>query len=311
VLRAAERARFALHDRNQFFHALRRHVRNRARHRQRRDDRTRRVAHRRRDAADRRLVFLEIESETALRIACHALHEGIDIGLVIGLETYLCQHAVRRFQQLRPRLGRQVEHHRLADSGRCQRHPVTHPRAHFEAARAGNLVDIKHVVAVAHAEVNGVVRVFGKHLQMRTRYRGERHLFERDGAEFDQLGAEQITAADLAKIARLHQRAHQTMRRAASRAERCANAAQIARAAGCGFKNREAAQQGLRAGLLRREVEQCGRGRLRFARLVRFVGCVYVGRCRFSGRAVHRQFMLDGGVQGLGHGTRCSRLEND
>ena len=63
-----DRARFALHDRNQFFHALERHVRNRARHRQRRHDRARRIAHRRRDAADRRFVFFEVEREAALRV---------------------------------------------------------------------------------------------------------------------------------------------------------------------------------------------------------------------------------------------------
>ena len=83
---------------------------------------------------------------------------------------------------------------------------MTDARAHFEAARAGNLVDVEHVVAVAHAEVDRVVRVFGERFEMRTRDGRERHLFERDRAEFDQLRAEQIAALHLAQIARLHER---------------------------------------------------------------------------------------------------------
>ena len=115
-------------------------------------------------------------------------------------------------------------------------------RAHFQTACAGDLVDVEHVVAVAHAEVDRIERLFGERLEMLPRHRGKRHLFERDGAEFDQLRAEQIAALHLAQIARLDETADEPVGGAAGRAERGAEGTQIAHAGGGGFENREAAQ---------------------------------------------------------------------
>lgn len=91
---------------------------------------------------------------------------------------------------------------------------------------------------------------------MRARDRRERHLLERDRAKLDQLRAEQIAALHLAQIARLHEAADETVRRAARRAERGADRAHVARAARDRLENREPAQQRLRARLLRGEIER-------------------------------------------------------
>ncbi|VXC41788.1 hypothetical protein BURKHO8Y_210520 [Burkholderia sp. 8Y] len=109
--------------------------------------------------------------------------------------------------------------------------------------------------------MNCVVRMLRERLKMRTRHRRERHLFERDGAELDQLRPEQIAALHLPQIARLHERTHEPVRGAARRAERRAERPQIACAVGGGFENREAAQQRLRAGLLGRDIDERARQR--------------------------------------------------
>lgn len=126
------------------------HIGNGAFHRQGRDDRTRRIAHGCGDAADRRLVLFEIEGEAAVRVACHALQKGVDVGAVVGPEAHLRERA-RRFKQLSPCVRFEIEHQRLADVRRGKRHAMAHARAHFQPARAGNLVDAEDVVAVAHA----------------------------------------------------------------------------------------------------------------------------------------------------------------
>ena len=96
------------------------------------------------------------------------------------------------------------------------------------------------------------------------------------------------------------------MRGAARRAERGAEGAQIAHAGRGGFENREAAQQRLRAGLLRRDVEQRARQRDRVGiadvRLVVVVGLRLVGYLRRGGCVGH----VDVGVRRFVHGARCS-----
>ena len=90
--------------------------------------------------------------------------------------------------------------------------------------------------------------VLGERFEMRTGDGRERHLFERDRAELDQLRAEQIAALHLPQVARLHERADEAVSGAARRSERGAECAQVAGAVRGGFEDRESAQQGLRAG---------------------------------------------------------------
>ncbi|MNU46150.1 hypothetical protein D3C71_350060 [compost metagenome] len=142
-----------------------------------------------------------------------------------------------------------IQQQRLAHARRGERHAVPHARTHLQAFFARDLLQVKHLVVVAHGQVDGVARQIGQAVQIGARQGRHREGLARLETQFDQLRPQHIThARQGAQIAFLHQATGQPVRGAARHADARADLFQVARAVGHGLHDGQAAHQRLRAG---------------------------------------------------------------